>query len=154
MSLAFHETKTSIVINYKWRKVKVVFRRRHWQNAVQQFTHNVWNCKVLVRDSYCTNRHLGVRQHDSCMFVRKCALEAGKLSISCCIYSTAQCSRDLSVTLLYRASVKSVMQHTVAALADISMTKTIPTYPRLGCLDIKRTFRLKKTDLYILNHYS
>lgn len=60
------------------------------------------------------------------------------------VVSTAQCSRDLSVTLLYRASVKSVMQHTVAALADISMTKTIPTYPRLGCLYIKRTFRLKK----------
>lgn len=97
-----------------------------------------------MSDSYCTNRHLDVSQHDGCMFVRKCALEAGKLSISCCIYSTAQCSRDLSVTLMSRASVKSVMQHTVAALADISMTQTIPTYLSLGCLDIKRTFRLKK----------
>lgn len=43
-----------------------------------------------MSDSYCKNRHWDVSKHDSCMFVRKSALGAGKPSISCCIYSTAQ----------------------------------------------------------------
>lgn len=98
-----------------------------------------------MSDIYCTNRHLDVSQHDSCMFVRKCALDAGKLSISCCIYSTAQ------PWLIRYFAVSRICEIRNAAHCRGSrwhFNDKNYTYLSLGCLDIKRTSRLKNRFIH------